>query len=314
MNNLDSTEQVKQQDKVVEQASNKKNTGPLIVFVTALVLVIIAFWQFSGGKIEKRSITPTELTKDEKVVEEVEPEINRVEVTEEIILPVVEEIEPLKIVEVVPEEPVEKLLPTLNESDSWLKEKLPELTWRTELLKLVIDEDMIRRFVVFTDNFSQGSLAYEHAPFILPSGQFSVDESQMSYEDKQSVWQWNSDSSKRFDLYTDLLRSIDSTNLVNWYFEVKPLIDEAYNELGYEDDFTNTLQDAITRVLDLELPKSSMALIRPSVMYKYQDEKLEALPDSDKLLLRLGKENLLVIKSILLEVNEKIAKKKNGLN
>ena len=43
-------------------------------------------------------------------------------------------------------------------------------------------------------------------------------------------------------------------------------------------------------------------------MYKYKDESLESLDDAEKLLLRLGKENLLVIKSVLLEINEKLAK------
>jgi hypothetical protein len=91
------------------------------------------------------------------------------------------------------------------------------------------------------------------------------------------------------------------------------LIDEAYAELGYEDDFTLTLQDAITRVLDMELPQSDMSLIRPSVMYKYRNVELESLDASDKLLLRLGKENLLIIKSVLLEINEKIARHRNGI-
>ena len=36
--------------------------------------------------------------------------------------------------------------------------------------------------------------------------------------------------------------------------------------------------------------------------------EVEALDDADKLLLRLGKENLLVIKSVLLEINERLAR------
>ena len=43
-------------------------------------------------------------------------------------------------------------------------------------------------------------------------------------------------------------------------------------------------------------------------MYKYQDEALESLSDADKLLLRVGKENLLVIKSVLLEFSDKLGR------
>lgn len=319
MDNFDAKEQLDTQDSLnalkTEQATDKKSTGLLIMLVITIMLVVIAFWQFSGGKTEKRVLDVAELTTQEDVVvEAIVPEepIGLIDELEPLELDIIAE--PIATIEIEPIVVIDDPLPELDESDAWLKTKLPELTWRTELLKLVIDEDMIRRFVVFTDNFAQGNLAYEHTPFVLPKNKFSVDENQISNESNQSIWQWNADSSKRFNLYVDLLRSIDSSSLVDWYFEVKPLVDEAYNELGYEDDFTVTLQDAITRVLDMELPKSSMALARPSVMYKYQDKELEALPDSDKLLLRLGKENLLVIKSILLEINEKLAQKKNGVS
>ena len=296
-----------------EQIDNKKNSGPLIMFIATFIMVVIALWQFTGGKTEKRPMDANELLKQEpeKVKPETPPQIEPEKAVIEV-EPVVELNEQDNEL-VAEQDPVEEerniVLPSLDESDAWLEAKLPELTWRNELISLMITEDMIRRFVVFTDNFAQGLLAYDHSPFIKPKTKFSVDESALSDTEKQNVWQWDNTTSKRFDLYVDLLRSVDSTTLVNWYIEAKPLIDEAYSELGYEEDFTYTLQDAITRVLDMELPKSSMALTRTSVMYKYQDSKLESLDDSDKLLLRIGKENLLIIKSVLLEINEKLAKK-----
>ena len=45
-------------------------------------------------------------------------------------------------------------------------------------------------------------------------------------------------------------------------------------------------------------------------MFRYKDEAIEGLDDADKLLLRLGKENLLVIKSVLLEINERLARQR----
>jgi len=303
MENLEPTEQV-------EQGKNEKNSGPIIIFIVTLILVAIALWQFSGGKTEKRPMDSSELLKDEPVKiipqsnqepAESKKEIELAPVTPapEVVIPEVEEV----VIEPV------ITLPLLDESDSLMQVKLPELTWRNELLSLLITDDIIRRFVVFTDNFAQGLLAYEHSPFSQPKGKFSVDEETVDVESNKGIWQWNNQNSKRFDLYVDLLRSVDSTTLVNMYFEVKPLIDEAYSELGYEEDFTHTLQDAVTRVLDMELPKSSMALTRTSVMYKYQDAQLEGLADSDKLLLRIGKENLLIVKSVLLEINEKLTQK-----
>ncbi|MEY8199745.1 MAG: DUF3014 domain-containing protein [Colwellia sp.] len=289
----------------IDQDKSERNSGPLIIFIVTFMLVAVALWQFSGGKTEKRAIDSSELLTQEPVMTPSQP--TQQEEDEKLIeLPPIVSIEDVKpIFQAI-------TLPALDESDDWLEDKLSDLTWRNELLSLFITEDMIRRFVVFTDNFAQGLLAYEHSIFIQPKEKFSVDEQSVNVDgEHNNVWQWDSKTSKRFDLYVDLLRSVDSAMLVNWYVDLKPLIDEAYSELGYEEDFTYTLQDAITRVLDMEQPKSTMDVTRSSVMYKYQNPQVEALDDSDKLLLRIGKENLLIIKSVLLEINEKLAKRVN---
>ncbi len=279
--------------------STQKQAPWAIIIITLAIIVAAVVWQFIDEKVEPEPVPVVEVI-EEPIVEpiKVEPE------------PVIEEVvEVLPEVEPEPEVIEEDPLPNLNDSDSWVQEKLPSLTWRKELLKLVINEDMIRRFVVFTDNFSQGIVAYEHSPFIQPMTSFSTAEKVESENMNEEAWLWDEKSTRRFSLYVDLLRSIDTETLVQWYVEMKPLIDEAYEELGYPDDeFTDALQDAITRVLDMEIPKQPVVLTRQSVMYKYADADLEKLDDTDKLLLRLGRENLLVIKSILLEINEKLSR------
>lgn len=199
-------------------------------------------------------------------------------------------------------------LPLLNESDPLVESKLPNITWQQELLKLVITDDIIRRFVVFTDNFSQGNLVYDRSLLIRPKEGFSANKFTNKETGKQSLV-WNEKSSNRFNIYVDLLRSFNTDELISFYISIKPLIDEAYQELGYpEKDFTDVLQLSILQVLDAEAPDFLPVLSRTSVMYTYADKNLEALSDSEKLLLRLGKENVLVIKSVLLDISEKLAK------
>jgi hypothetical protein len=268
--------------------------------IIGIIIVVIAILWFTLSEDKVKPVITAPVA--EKVIEPPLPEPETIE-PEVLNAPIVEEVIEEDIIE------PESLLPTLDESDAWLEEKLPTITWRKELLKLVIDDDMIRRFVVFTDNFSQGILAYEHSPLIKPTASFSGREIN---EDGQVVIKWDETSSRRFSLYVDLLRSVDSETLVSWYFELKPLVDEAYQELGYpEENFTDILQDAITKVLDMEIPKERIELIRPSVMYQFKNEEIEKLDDAEKLMLRLGKENLLVIKSVLLEISEKIARENN---
>jgi len=282
----------------IQNAEQKQTPWAIIAIIIAAIFAFVVYYYVIAADEETVKVTASTVTVAPVQVAETELDIETMP----------ELIEPEVLVEPIDEDIIEPeiSLPTLDESDSWFSTKLPTLTWRKELLKLVVTDDVIRRFVVFTDNFSQGTLAYEHTPLITPNTKFTAIEEQT---DRGVKWQWDENSASRFGLYVDLLRSMDSEMLVQWYIELKPLIDQAYEELGYpEQDFTEVLHSAITKVLDMEIPKAEPELVRPSVMYKYKDESLESLDDAEKLLLRLGKENLLVIKSVLLEINEKLAR------
>jgi len=283
-----------------ENNANAKKQMPWAVIVIIVFVITILSWTLVNDDEE-----PTK-----QVTEKIEPVVTPEPIVEELAVTESQDkvIVEAEVVEEVPVVEVKPPLPSLDESDTQVSSSLSQLTWRKELLKLVISEDMIRRFVVFTDNFSQGNLAYEHSPFISPPSSFSVIENKAEDQNKVNL-NWNDNASRRFSLYVDLLRSLDVETLSSFYIEMKPLIDEAYAELGYPDtDFTEVLQSAITKVLDTEIPKGSLELVQPSVMYRFKDPELEALDDAEKLLLRIGKENLLVIKSVLLEINEKLAK------
>jgi hypothetical protein len=255
------------------QNTDKKQTpwGIIAVIIAAIVTLVVYYYVIA---MDEKTTAAVPIVAIEEPTPLPEPEILPAPNELDVIEPEIESVSD----EVIKTEP-EIILPTLDESDSWFSDKLANLTWRKELLKLMVTEDMIRRFVVFTDNFSQGTLAYEHAPLVSPTIKFSATEEKSPAGAK---WQWDESNTRRFSLYVDLLRSMDSEMLVQWYVELKPLIDQAYQELGYPDDeFGDVLQDAITKVLDMEIPKTLPELNRPSVMYKYQDESLESLDDAE---------------------------------
>ena len=286
-----------------EHSQQSKSTWLIVGILCLAIISGLAYFLYEGqGNTPVETVTQP--SPKPAAIEVIEPESSTLPEDSQPVI--VEEVVEPEILDPIEPEQEELSLPSLAESDDWIREKLPEVTWRKELLKLVIDDDMIRRFVVFTDNFARGNVVYEHSLLVVPTTKFSAQE---ITSDGQSKLMWDEGITQRFSLYVDLLRTLDSDTLVQWYFELKPLLDEAYAELGYPDtDFTFVLHDAITRVLDMEIPKEPIELVRPSVMYKFKDESLESLPDADKLLLRIGRDNLLVIKSVLLEINEKLAK------
>lgn len=282
-----------------ESPVEKQTPWSVIIVIVLLVIALVAWLLMDkDDNIEPQVIAPPIV----EVIDEPEPVVID---QPEVVVP--EEAPSTEIETLLPEPVAKPELPTLDKSDALMVEKLPAITWRKELLKLVVTDDLIRRFVVFTDNFAKGNLSYDNSPLVSPQDKFFANETVDN--GNQVQWQWDEASTRRFGAYVDLLRSMDSEVLVSTYFDVKPLIDQAYQELGYPDDnFTDVLQSSISRVLDIHVPETMPELTRPSVMYKYQDADFESLDAADKLLLRLGKENILVIKSVLLEINDKISR------
>ncbi|WP_278373940.1 DUF3014 domain-containing protein, partial [Idiomarina abyssalis] len=91
--------------------------------------------------------------------------------------------------------------------------------------------------------------------------------------------------------------------LVENYELFKPLVQEAYAEIGYpESDFDNTLLDAIEVALDTPVPDGLVQVEDDSVMYTFADDSYESLPAAQKQLLRMGPDNIQRVKDKLREI------------
>ena len=79
-----------------------------------------------------------------------------------------------------------------------------------------------------------------------------------------------------------------------------PLLDKAFTELGYPNiTFNQRLQQAIKVLLATPIIEEPIELYSISVNYKFVDPKLEALPDAQKLLIRMGPDNTRKLKKVL---------------
>lgn len=280
----------------IDPSVSNKNSSSTLVFIIILVVVITVF-----GYLFLQDSEP-----------EVTPEIPEEVITEpEVITPVQVETrsEPTVIAEPVAIEPeiVKPILPTLDESDSFIVAKITEMSWRKELISLVLTDDLVRRVVVFTDNFSRGEMAYSHLPLKPLTGTFAVKPSVNDTNEANDTYQFNDSNFTRYEDYIELLHSFDPETLATNFIQMKPLFEQSYAELGYpEQTFELVLHRCIERILDFPVHAEQPVLVQPSVVYKYQREEFESLADADKFLLRLGKENLLQLKAIALELDNQL--------
>ncbi|MBB1430213.1 DUF3014 domain-containing protein [Pseudoalteromonas sp. SG43-4] len=195
-------------------------------------------------------------------------------------------------------EPEVEPLPTLNESDAVVVAKMDEYL-SDSVMSLMVTDDVIRRGVVYVDNLAKGKVAKKHTPVVQPEEKFSVNEG--------DILTINPNSYERYTPYVKIFTSMSAAQAVRMYEEYKPLINNAYSEIGYGDDeFNQTLTDAIDLLLDTPEPEGDLPLLRDSVTYQYAFSEWEQLPAAQKQLLRMGPENMKKVKAALRNIKAQL--------
>jgi hypothetical protein len=299
----------------VELSANNENNAPtdnitisktraknlLLLVISFIVILLVVFVVVKSDKqttlitkpksvqIDQASLTPP-------VIPSVESESRHVELNEQVVeetLPeneIITETAEVTFVDTVEEEAIEEPQISLDESDLWLSAKLNNFIPTKSIVNLVVTEGLIRRMVIFTDSMTRGEVIYKYSPLQSPDAKFTLKD--MS-NNKVQTWAWDESTTARFTPYVQLVQALSTEDFIAIYSEMKPLINQVYSELGYPDtDFTDTLIDAIDHIVDFNMPDQSLALTRTSVMYKYKDEYVESLQDIDKLLIRIGADNI----------------------
>ncbi|WP_094752021.1 DUF3014 domain-containing protein [Psychromonas sp. CD1] len=190
------------------------------------------------------------------------------------------------------------VLPELDNSDPLLIQNSQSLFKNIEQEKLLIKTDIVRNFVVFVDNFSQGVLLTQFSNFKAPKQRFLV-------EKQNHNLYLNPKSYQRYNIYADIIANIDTTLIMQEYKKLQPLFDKAYSDISYNQQSFNTILSlAIENVLQTPIIEDSIELVSPSVMYRFADDDLETLPATQKLLIRMGPKNTIKIKNKLRDIQK----------
>ncbi|MGQ4276959.1 DUF3014 domain-containing protein [Pseudidiomarina sp. E22-M8] len=261
--------------------------GKLIAaLVIVIVLAVVVIWYLMQDQKPRQSSVPLPVV--------VEAPVTTTEESDETLVP-----EPAETVELgeqtaaerEAEQPVitepEPELPKLTESTG---EILASLEAQEQVVEPIQSEQLIRDAVVFVDNIRNGVVVRDAALIAGPKGRFRVlEQDDKIYIDPRSYDRYNS--------MVDWFVSLDVEVMESLLERYQPLVEEALAEIGYAETAPETvLLDAINLLMATPSVGTVIELNDNSVMYRYADPALEALPDAQKQMLRLGPDNMRRVK------------------
>ena len=187
------------------------------------------------------------------------------------------------------ERPVE-----LDGSDKQVVEAVRDMS--PGLLAWLTPDEQIRKWVLMTANLADGDLISKHRPLVYPMRPFKT-------ERKNGITTMSSANYARTDKLVAAITAIPPEKMAAYYRQWSPVLERSFGELGLEGSFHGHVQQLIYRALAVEALPVSPALSRPHVLYTYTDARLEAAGDLEKLLWRIGPENMARLQEYLVLLN-----------
>ncbi len=211
---------------------------------------------------------------------------------------VIEESDP--VVEVVDDESVVQL-PDLNVSDLFVFNELRGLENGAQVVALLAEDQIIRKFVVFVENISRGEFPQNGLPYR------ALNQEMLVTNIDENLFVMDDAAHSRFDGIVDIFTSLNPDASMALYRLLSPLFQQAYAEIGFRrTSFDATLRRAITNVIETADIEGPYQLVKPSVMYLYADASIENLQEVHKQLIRLGPDNTAKLKARLQEFLERL--------
>ena len=204
-------------------------------------------------------------------------------------------------------------LPSLADSDSAVEAALQGLIGQQAVLDFLDLGPHIRHLVATVDNLPQTKAPTRAWPVKRTAGYFAVEESD------DAATHIAAENFARYTPFVNVVTSIDTGQAVALYVRFYPLLQQAYEDLGYPGKYFN---DRVVEVIDhlmatpepdgpiqVVLPPhdTSTDLERPWALYQFADSQLESASAGQKILLRIGPDNASRLKQKLAELRARLA-------
>jgi hypothetical protein len=188
-------------------------------------------------------------------------------------------------------------LPPLDDSDAYFLLEIAAI-FGSDIESLLLREAVIDRLVTTVDNLPRGQISDKIRPVGRLPTTFSVDESLVL----------GAENFERYDAVVRYIAVADINAIADMYRRFYPLFQQSYERLGYPNAYFNDrFVEVIDHLLATPVPNDPVVLIRPNVLYEFENPTYEGLSSGQKLLLRMGNDHAAVLKDVLRRLRNDIA-------
>ena len=184
------------------------------------------------------------------------------------------------------------ILPDLDHSDALFREEMTGIS--PALAGRLNSDQLVWKYVVIVNDFSQGLRLEKHLRFLQPDQPFAVEQQDGSLFISTKSYQ-------RYDWLAAAINELDVQATLAVYKKFRPLLLQVFREFSYPDEYS--LEDIFTKaasvILAAPVVDGRLAVLRHSINYKFADRQLEAANPVHKQMLRMGPENTRIIKNKL---------------
>jgi len=196
-----------------------------------------------------------------------------------------------------PAAPADVKLPPAEESDARIRAEAGKLSSRPEFAEWLKQSGLLERWVVVTDNLSEGVSPRKQLAFLGPAKGFVAQQKRgRTFIDARSY--------ARYDTFAAVVASIDAKGFAALVRDLHPLLQAAYHALGYPNRNVDTVAaQALQRLVAAPVVEDPVEL-KPGkgALYLFADEKLEQQGPVEKHLLRMGPRNTKLIQAKAREI------------
>ena len=264
-----------------DHKKRKKISGVSVLVVIVLIILAGAGWYYFAEQRPDGITEPDAQVLAVPVVEGMGADNSQIKYESATAIDELEELQ---------QEEEQVVLPTLDNSDGLLREAMIQLS--PALGRWLNTDQLIRKYVVVVNDFSQGLILEKHMRFL------KLDQPFVAEQDDAGLFI----ASKSYQRYDQLAAAIDAMDVkatLAEYKKFRPLLLLVFKGFSYPEQYQ--LEDIFTKaaaeILAAPVIEGRIALVRPTVNYKFADQKLEALSPVRKQMIRMGPENTRIIQN-----------------